>query len=142
MLNLDGVTIPDSPAAGRIHGQDFLAERASFSTNGILTIRAGTRGTVDFGLNINFSGATADSLAGQTINVATNADKAARLTLRWRDGGQTMRDNFDGGYAMRLEFGALANNRMPGKIYLCTPDETKSYVAGTFNVEIRRPRRQ
>jgi hypothetical protein len=51
-----------------------------------------------------------------------------------------MRDNFDGGYAMRLEFGALANNRMPGKIYLCTPDETKSYIAGTFNVEIRRPR--
>jgi len=140
VLNLDTVTIPDSPAAGRIHGQDFLAERASFSTNGTLTIRAGTRGTVDFGLNISFTGATIESLAGQTINVATNAEKAARVTLRWRDGSQNARENFDGGYALRLEFGALANNRLPGKIYLCTPDETKSYVAGTFNVEIRRPR--
>jgi DNA-directed RNA polymerase subunit RPC12/RpoP len=142
LLNLNGVTIPDAPAAGRIHGQDFLAERVNFSTNGILTIRAGTRGAFEFGLTVNFNGATAEMLAGQPINVTTNAEKAARVILRWRDGGQTARENFDGGYAMRLEFGALAGNRMPGKIYLCLPDETKSYVAGTFNVEIRRPRPQ
>ena len=140
MLNLDGVTIPDSPAAGRIHGQDFLAERASFSTNGILTIRAGTRGAFEFGLTVSFSGATIETLAGKTFNIATNVTKAARLTLRSRDGSQAMRDNFDGGYAMRLEFGTLVNNRLPGKIYVCTPDETKSYIAGTFNIEIRRPR--
>jgi hypothetical protein len=140
MLSLEAVTIPDSPAAGRIHGQDFLAERASFSTNGTLTIRAGTRGTVDFGMTVNFNGAAIESLAGQSINVATNAEKAARVTLRWRDGGQTARENFDGGYALRLEFGALANNRIPGKIYFCAPDDLKSYVMGTFNIEIRKPR--
>jgi DNA-directed RNA polymerase subunit RPC12/RpoP len=140
ILNLAGVMIPDSPAAGRIHGQNFLAERASFSTNGVLTIRAGTRGPVEFGLTVNFSGATAESLAGQSINVTTNASKAARLTLRWRDGVQALSDTFNNGYAMRLEFGMLAGNRLPGKIYLCTPDETKSYVAGSFNVDIRRPR--
>jgi hypothetical protein len=140
MLNLEGVEIPDAPAAGRIHGQDFLAERANFSTNGTLTIRAGTRGTVEFGLTVNFSGAAVESLAGQAINVATNAEKAARVMLRWKEGNQTGRENFDGGYAMRLEFGALANSLLPGKIYLCTPDAAKSYVAGTFNVEIRRPR--
>jgi hypothetical protein len=140
MLNLEGVTIPDSPAAGRIHEQDFLAERASFSTNGVLTIRAGTRGTVDFGLNINFNGAPVESLVGRNINVTTNADKAARLTLRWREGSDMKRENYDGGYALRLEFGALTGNRLPGKIYLCTSDDTKSFVAGTFNVDIRRPR--
>lgn len=140
MLNLAGVAIPDLAAAGRIHGQDFIAERANFSTNGTLTIRAGTRGPVEFGLNISFSGATAESLAGQSINVATNAEKAARVTLRWKEGDEVKRQGFSDGYAMRLEFGAEANNRMPGKIYLCTPDETKSYIAGTFNVEIRRPR--
>jgi hypothetical protein len=140
MLNLDAVTIPDSPAAGRIHGQDFIAERANFQTNGTLTIRAGTRGPVDFGLTVNFTGVTAETLAGQILNVATNAQKAARVSLRWKDGNQTMRDTFDGGYAMRLEFGALANNRIPGKIYFCAPDEMKSYVAGTFNVEIRKPK--
>jgi DNA-directed RNA polymerase subunit RPC12/RpoP len=140
MLNLDAVAIPDSPAAGRIHGQDFIAERASYSTNGVLTIRAGTRGTVDFGLNISLNGAAVETLAGRNINVTTNADKSARLTLRWKEGDEAKRENYNDGYAMRLEFGALANNRLPGKIYLCTPDETKSYVAGTFNVEIRKPR--
>jgi DNA-directed RNA polymerase subunit RPC12/RpoP len=141
-LNLEGVTIPDSPAAGRIHGQDFLAERANFSTNGILTIRSGTRGAVEFGVAINFSDAAVESLAGQTLNVATNAEKAARVTLRWKNGGQTGRESFDDGYAMRLKFSALANNRLPGEIYLCTPDEMNSYVAGTFNVEVRKPKRQ
>ncbi|HEY5234346.1 MAG TPA: hypothetical protein VIK35_12505 [Verrucomicrobiae bacterium] len=142
MLNLDAVAIPDSLAAGRIHGQDFICERANFSTNGTLTIRAGTRGPLEFGVTINFSGATAGTLAGQTINVATNADKAARVTLHWKDGDETKRTAFNDGYAMRLEFGAEARNRMPVKIYLCAPDEMKSYIAGTFNVEIRKPRKQ
>jgi DNA-directed RNA polymerase subunit RPC12/RpoP len=142
MLSLDGVDFPATAAAGRIHGQDFIVERANFSTNGTLTIRNGTRGPVEFGLNINFSGARAESLAGQTINIAPNVDKAARVTLRWRDASGAQHETFDSGYAMRLQFGPEANNRIPGKIYLCAPDEMKSYVAGTLTIDIRRPRRQ
>jgi hypothetical protein len=40
---------------------------------------------------------------------------------------------------MKLEFGPIAANKMPGKIYLCLPDFSKSFVAGTFNAEIRKP---
>jgi hypothetical protein len=50
--------------------------------------------------------------------VTANADKAARVTLRWKEGGQMMTGSIDAGYAMRLEFGALANNRLPGKTHL------------------------
>jgi DNA-directed RNA polymerase subunit RPC12/RpoP len=133
--------IPDSPVAGRIHGQDFLAERASFSTNGVLMIRAGTRGALEFGVQINFSGAPAESLSGQTINVSADTDKAAKISFRWKDDdGTVQKGNFDSGYAMRLEFGALANNRLPGKIYLCTPDAEKSYLMGTFNADARKPK--
>jgi DNA-directed RNA polymerase subunit RPC12/RpoP len=142
MLSLDGVDFPATAAAGRIHGQDFIVERANLSTNGTLTIRSGTRGPAEFGLTINFSGARAESLAGQTINIGPNVDKAARVTLRWRDASGAQHETFDSGYAMRLQFGPEANNRIPGKIYLCTPDEMKSYVAGTLTIEIRRPRRQ
>jgi hypothetical protein len=142
ILSLDGMDFPPTAAAGRIHGKDFIVERANLSTNGTLTIRNGTRGPAEFGLTINFSGARAEALAGQTINIASNVDKAARVTLRWRDDTGAQHESFDSGYAMRLEFGAEANSRIPGKIYLCTPDEMKSYVAGTFNVEIRRPKRQ
>ena len=138
MLDLGSATIPETPAAGRIHGQNFLCDRASLSTNGTLTIRAGTRGQTELGLTINFSGARADALAGQSINITTNADKAARVTLRWREGGENKRQSFDDGYAMRLEFGPDINNRITGKIYLCAPDDEKSYVAGTFNFSARR----
>jgi hypothetical protein len=139
-LNLDGVTnFPAAPATGRIHALDFIVERASFQ-NGILTLRAGMRGPVDFGCTINFSGAQAEALSGQAIHVTTNADTAARITLRWKNDADSGRDNFTNGYAMRLEFGALANNRLPGKIYLCTPDVEKSYLMGTFNADARKPK--
>ena len=89
---------------------------------------------------ISFGGAPPESLAGKTINVNTNADTAARVTLHWKADGQNEKESYAGGYALRLEFGPLANNRIPGKIYFCAPDELKSYVLGTFSAEIRRPR--
>jgi hypothetical protein len=95
---------------------------------------------VDLGVLINFGGAQPEALAGQSLNIATNAPMAARITLHWLDAGQSAMEDLEGGYAMRLEFGQLAGNRLSGKIYFCAPDESKSYVAGTFNAQIRRPR--
>jgi len=133
--------IPDSVVAGRIHGQDFIQERTSFSTNGVLTIRNGTKGAADFAVTINFAGARAESLSAQTINVTPDADLAARVQLRWKEAdGKARRADFTNGYAMRLEFGALANYKLPGKIFLCTPDTEKSYVLGSFTVNIPRPK--
>jgi DNA-directed RNA polymerase subunit RPC12/RpoP len=133
-LNLKGVTIPDSLAAGRIEGQDFIIQHAMFS-NGTLTLRYG-----DSSFAINFSGAKPESLAGKTINVTTNAASAARVSLHWKDGDQSMREMFTNGYAMLLNFSNVVNNHITGTIYLCTSDEKKSYVAGTFKAEIRKPK--
>jgi len=141
MLALNTNAIPDAPVAGRIHAQDFLIERANFSTNGTLTLRAGTKGTLEFGVQINFGGAQPESLSGQTLNVESDTDKAAKISLRWKDAAGTIQKaNYDSGYAMRLEFGALANNRLPGKIWLCLPDPEKSYLLGTFNADARKPK--
>jgi regulation of enolase protein 1 (concanavalin A-like superfamily)/DNA-directed RNA polymerase subunit RPC12/RpoP len=140
MLDLQTNAIPDAPVAGRIHGQDFLMERASFQ-NGALTIRVGNRGPAESGAVINFSGADAEELSGKTINVLTNAEKAARVSLRWKDDtGEVQKTNYDAGYALRLEFGALANNRLPGKIYLCLPDPEKSYLLGSFRANVSKPK--
>ena len=138
-LDLNDATIPDTPVAGRIHGQDFIVDRANFQ-NGTLTLRRGSRGPVEFGLTINFSGAMAEALASQTVTISTNTEEAARVTLRWSGDANSGRDSYNTGYAMRLEFGALENNRLPGKIYLCTPDAEQSYLLGTFNAEVRRPK--
>ena len=139
MLDLGTVTIPASTAAGRIHGQDFIVERAILQ-NGTLTLRTGRGGTVESGVIINFGGAPPESLAGQSLNITTNADKAAGIMLRWKDDDQQSKVTMTNGYALRLNFGQLSGNHLSGKIYLCAPDETKSYIAGTFNADIRRPR--
>jgi hypothetical protein len=124
---------------GRVHGQSSTLDRVIFQ-GGVLTFRPSVHGSPDVNIAINFGGVLPEALAGQTINVMTNADQAARVTLHWKDNGQNARDNFDKGYALRLELGALANNRIPGKIYFCAPDNLKSYVMGTFNAEVRKPR--
>jgi DNA-directed RNA polymerase subunit RPC12/RpoP len=140
MLNLDSMTnFSDATAAGRIHGQNFICDRA-FLQNGTLTLRAGTHGPVDFGVQINFGGAQPEALAGQSLNIGTNAPMAARITLHWLDGGQAVTEDLEGGYAMRLDFGQVSSNRISGKIYFCAPDEMKSYIVGTFNAQIHKPR--
>ncbi len=139
-LALGTNTIADTTAAGRIHGQDFIVERATFR-DGSLMLRAGTKGAVEFAAFVNFAGAQAESLAGKTINVMSDAERAARVQLRWKDAaGEVQRKEFTNGYAMRLEFSALANNHLPGKIYLCTPDAEKSYLLGSFNADARKPK--
>jgi DNA-directed RNA polymerase subunit RPC12/RpoP len=138
-LNLNAAVIPDATAAGRIHGQDFIIERAILM-NGMLILRTGRGGPLESGVTINFSGAQAEALSGESINVGTNASRAAGVTLHWKDGDQLMSGTFIKGYALRLDWGQISGNRLPGKIYLCAPDETKSYVAGTFNADIRKAR--
>jgi len=138
-LNLDGVTIPDTPAAGQIHGRNFTNDRAVLQ-NGELTLRAGTRGTMDFGVIISVGNAPPEKLAGTSLNVGANAPTASRVTMHWPDDGNNGRQNLEKGYALRLDFVEVTNNRLSGEIYFCAPDEMKSYVAGTFNAEIRRSR--
>lgn len=138
MLVLGTNAIPDTPVAGRIHGRDFIMERAIYQ-NGTLTLRYGSRGAVDFGVTINFGSAPPESLSGKTINVAEDAVLAARVTLCWKEDNVIMKATFTNGYALRLEFGPLANNKLPGKIYLCTPDPEKSYLLGSFRADARKP---
>lgn len=139
-LHLEAVTTLETPVAGRIHGQDFIVERATH-VNGGLILRQGSGGPVEFGAIINFSGATPETLAGKTLNIAANGEKAARITLHWRDdNGAVQKVVFQDGYAMRLEFGNIERGRLPGKIYLCLPDAEKSYLAGKFDAAIVRPK--
>lgn len=38
------------------------------------------------------------------------------------------------GYEMRLEFGKKKDGKIPGKLYLCLPDDAKSCIAGSFTL--------
>jgi len=63
-----------------------------------------------------------------------------KIVLIWKDDQQKpVRRNISNGYALKVAFGEAASGRIPGKIYISLPDENKSFVAGTFNAEIRKP---
>lgn len=83
-----------------------------------------------------------EELAGKTINVTTNSDNPPRIEIRWKDElEQFIMKRITEDYALRLEFGEVANDHISGKIYLCLGDDAKSYVAGKFDAEIRVPER-
>jgi hypothetical protein len=44
---------------------------------------------------------------------------------------------YTNGYAMRLEFGKEKDGLMPARMYLCLPDDQKSFIAGTFTLDFR-----
>lgn len=133
-LNLAEVTIPETPAAGRVHGRDFSSQRATLQ-GGKLDLRSG-----GMGLTIQLFAKQGEDLAGQSINIEASRTNSPKVILRWKDDQEKSETkNIRSGYALRLEFGQVANARMPAKIYLCTPDDAKSYVAGTFTAEIRKP---
>jgi hypothetical protein len=133
-LNLADVIIPETPAAGRVNGRDFLSQRATLQ-GGKLDLRSG--GT---GLTIQLFAKQGEDLAGQSINIEASRTNSPKVILRWKDDQEkSATKTIRAGYALRLEFGQVTNARMPAKIYLCTPDDAKSYVAGTFIAEIRKP---
>ena len=140
MLSLDAASIPDSAAAGRIHGRNFICERATLE-GGDLTLHMSARDSITVGLSIYFRVNPATGLAGQAVSITSDTTNAPRVRLRWKEEGQKNKTrDFHAGYALRIEFGQAAGNLFPGKMYLCTPDDEKSYVAGTFNAEIRKPK--
>jgi DNA-directed RNA polymerase subunit RPC12/RpoP len=137
ILNLTNATFPTAVAAGRIHGTNFTCDMAVLQ-GGTLTLRAGNVGGPYLGLNIFFTVQRSEDLAGIQLNITTNSPFAPRIGLRWADNKQQAGEAILSDYAMKLDFGKVSGGRIPGKIYICLPDEAKSYVAGTFQAEIRR----
>lgn len=138
-LQLADFNIPNSPAAGRVHGEDFLAQRVTLQ-GGTLNFRQGPSWPPELGLTLNLFAKHGEDLAGQTIQIEAGRTNSPKVTLRWKkDTAEPATKTFRKGYALRLEFGQVSSGRMPGKIYLCLPDDARSYVAGTFTAEIRKP---
>jgi hypothetical protein len=138
-LNLAGVAIPDAPASGRINGRS-LTLQCAILRGGTLELRQGPDLPRDVGITISLFARQGEELAGQSINIEADRTNAPRAVLRFKnDEGQFVTQRFFQGYALRLEFGQLTNTHLPGKIYFCAPDTAKSWVAGTFEAEIRKP---
>ena len=139
-LNLKNESLPQSVAAGRIHGAGFLCEKVTLQ-GGNLTLRQGQSWPPDLGVSVTFFAKQGEELSGKYIEVTTDRPPPMpRVVLRWKDGnGMQLTENISGGYALKIQFGEAAAGRIAGKLYLCLPDNSKSFVAGTFDAEIRKP---
>jgi len=139
LTNLSGATIPDAPAAGRVSGKSFAIQRAAIK-GGQLDLRQGPKWPPDVGLSVFLFAKQSEDLAGRSVSIGPDQGKSPKVLLRTKDEqGQPVNENFAGGYSLRVEFGQVTAGRLPGKIYFCAPDASKSYVMGTFDAEIRKP---
>ena len=149
-LDLTNADVPESTAAGSIHGSGFFCERAVLQ--GVapgdaktparcdLNLRQGKTGPPDLGLTVQLFAQQGEDLAGKTVEITPDRPPPVpKVILRWKnEQDKAVNKTFADGYTLKVAFGDAANGRMSGKIYLAMPDEAKSVVAGTFNAEIRK----
>ena len=124
---------PDHPADGKVHGIHFALSTA--------TLRgANLKLNSENGLSLEIFGLD-QPIAGQNYEIQP-ADSGAnpRVKMTWNEGDVVQAATYSKGYGMKLQFAQAINRKLSGKIYLCLPDDSKSYVAGTFEVRIPKPK--
>lgn len=130
--------IPDKPATGRINGEDFIVEKATFSDDELTLWQSGAEPKKDdrkfsiFGFM--------DKVDGKTFSMKPDQDATGlSAVLRCRKEGEdfAVPRTYLNGYSMKLEFGTAKDGKIPGKIHLRLPDEERSFVIGTFEAEIK-----
>ena len=139
-LNTGELRFPDTPAAGSLRGNGFNAEKVSIQ-GGVLSFRQGKRWTPELALTVALPARSPEELSGRTIEFPTNHPSALpRVSVRWKDEeAEHRKDEFAQGFALKVSFGQVAKGRLPGEIYLCLPDASRSVLAGTFDAEIKQP---
>jgi hypothetical protein len=132
------MTAPDKPAAGKLLGGDFKIEKAELG-GGVLKLRQGKEFFADAEVIIFLFLKPGESVESKSYQVAAD-DKGGEkphVYIKRIPPGEKLPagPGFTSGYAMKLEFGKAKEGKIPGKIYVCLPDEQKSFVAGTFTIE-------
>ncbi len=128
--NLAYVSFPNHPIRGTLHGMDFTVRTAAFR-NGDLKLTSTNRLVLDiFRLG--------SSIEGQSYEIGFEDESKTNphVKLSWNDQGAIQTMTFMKGFGMKLQFGRARNRKLPGKLYLCFPDDSKSYAAGTFQLRV------
>ena len=136
--DLSGVAIPDTTAQGLIHGNKFTLEKAELKGS-ILYLKQGKEFFADLELIIFLSKESEESFENKKYDVSIDQGFGSpHIHMKWKEEDADVPTSkiFMKDYAMRLEFGEKEDEKLAGKIYICLPDEDKSYVAGSFSVKV------
>jgi hypothetical protein len=138
-MDLGKMKVPEQKAAGRVHGEAFHPDRAVLH-NGILTLRQGKDFFPDRDVSVFLHLKDGEAVAGKSYKiVAAGKEVRPHVHLTWKPSGEKLPrgECFAEGYVLLLRFGKVHDGKVDGKIYLCFPDEQKSFVAGLFTAEVK-----
>jgi DNA-directed RNA polymerase subunit RPC12/RpoP len=129
--DISTVPFPSQPVTGKLHGMDFILKTAAIHA-------ANLRLTSENGLELEILGLD-QPVEGQNYQIQpTDAGANPQVKVTWSTGGVVQSMTFTKGYGLKLQFGPAKNRRVSGNIYLCLPDDSKSWFAGIF--ELRLPK--
>lgn len=140
-LDLEKAEVPGSRANGTLGGTNFVVNQARLHKNGILNIlslRPGTNALSDRELLVYIRLKPGESMEGKTIQITRDLPAGVpQVAKKWRPDPRyaPQQKFFSSGYLMKLEFGKMKENSLPGKIYLALPDSDGTVLAGHFEAE-------
>jgi hypothetical protein len=124
---------------GRILGFEFKVEGTKLEPSGALTLREGKGFFPETAIIIFLK--PGEAIEGKTYEIRkdTPALQRPHIHLKHIPAGQKLPTGpaFVLDHAMKLEFGKIKDGAVPGRIYVCLPDEGRSVVAGTFMLKLQ-----
>ncbi|WP_439621848.1 hypothetical protein [Gemmata sp.] len=132
--------VPAAPAAGVLGGKPFAPDRVELEGHR-LTLRQGK----DF-----FADLEVVLAIHEQVKLGDGVKIVVRPNQRWTDRIPSLQSAvrsekglpdvkfINDDYALTLELGKPEKGKIPGSIYLCLPDSSRSYLAGTFVAERKR----
>ncbi len=145
-LDLALAKIPGAAASGSVSGTNFVAESARVDPVGtahVLRLIQGPAASPDREILVYLHLKPGEKLGGQTLAISQDMHGLGvpQVSKRWKTNPRfaPVMKSFSTGYVMKLELGALADNALPGKIYLALPDTEQTFVAGTFKATVITP---
>lgn len=132
--DISTVSFPAHAVSGKVRGQDFTARAISLRPRE-LRIKS------ENGMQLDIY-RLGNAIEGRSYEVRPRDSERdnPRVRIVWEEEDAVMTATFSKGYAMKLQFGEAINHTVTGKIYLCLPDTSKSFVAGTFEARLPRNR--
>lgn len=135
-MNLEGVGIPDAPIVGQINGKEVVlgVVRAS---------RASGHAEATSGLSFNISGHMLTvSLPPKPVANSREKWEILKPSTKKEDYrnlmvGITGKAHYFHSFVIRLELDTPVYGTLPGRIYLCLPDDEKSFIAGKFEAKLK-----
>lgn len=136
-LDLTNAPLQDSRVTGRILGVRFNCDKVTLE-GGVLSFLQNAGLPSERRVAISLFAHRPERLAGKTFEIPydrTGPRPKVLLEVRHAGEAPTTR-TLDQNYALRMEFGAITEARLPGRIYLAIADEEKALINGRFEAQI------